>query len=327
MKKIIRVVILTTILLLPSLRVVGQEVSGEQTDSLALRESINNQLSQVEGYSGLPDDAVLPITRDQAEELITKMILDARAPYVQERLKRERVNDLMMERLKERLLDQALRDTYLSEYRERLDRMERLLYAILLSKDNVDPQIINHFLQQPGVNTHTFIPVPGNNPAQITDAGKVPAESTFSQQAASLKKDNAPQPRAPRELTKEEAIPLAPGQPLERIEYFMSQVFFGFDSDELTPKSKKVLTDVAEWMKLEGNDISVSIRGFASLEGNLKYNNRLSAKRVKSVAEYLYSLGVPKERVQEIPSGIDSIKEEQSDFPNARRVEIRPILY
>lgn len=129
----------------------------------------------------------------------------------------------------------------------------------------------------------------------------------------------------PRAISPEEIIVITPDAPADKIEYFMSQVFFGFDSSKLTDEAKAILDNVAAWMKQ--NSYQVALRGYASLEGNIKYNNRLSSRRVSAVADYLQSQGIDVKRIEEIPSGIDSIKEEKNDYPNARRVDIRPILF
>lgn len=288
-----------------------------------LRAQIFNQLDSLEALDSISGDAIIPISRDQAEELITAMILEARKPYVQKMYQDSILNNFKVEKLKERLLDQALRDSYLDKYQERLDRLERLLYALLLSDRNIDPTIIHsliggngavpmqQYFQQPGIVGYPVTPI-------TNEGGAVnqPPVAAVSDARTPLQLPN---------LKAGEAIAIAPGAPSHLIKYFMSQVFFGFDSSVLKDKDKKVLDDVAAWM-LE-NNISVSLRGYASLEGNIKYNNKLSARRVSAVAMYLRGKGVPAERIMEIPSGIDSIKEEKNNFPDARRVDIRPILY
>lgn len=59
----------------------------------------------------------------------------------------------------------------------------------------------------------------------------------------------------------------------------------------------------------------------------MSYNNKLSGRRVNAVADYLVQQGIARDRLRVIPSGIDSMKDTKSKYPQGRRVEIRPILY
>lgn len=237
------------------------------------------------------DDEYLPICRDEAEELITKMIVEARAPYVKQREEDRMLQRFKIETLKRRLLDQALRNTYVDEYKDRLDRMERLLMTLILANSGkADPAIVSALMGGQGIPNANTIVTPGAK---------------------------ADQSLAPAQLTDNTTIVAG-----ETAENFLSQVFFALAKADLTPQSKETLDGVVAWLK-ENSTIKMSLRGYASPEGKLDFNNRLSGRRVNAVADYLVSKGISRSRLQIIPSGIDSIT---SAWPEARRVDIRPVL-
>lgn len=68
-------------------------------------------------------------------------------------------------------------------------------------------------------------------------------------------------------------------------------VYFGFDSDELTPASMQKLDTLLSSLNSAGNVKSVSIVGFADPIGNSDYNYNLSNRRASAVEGYLRSRG------------------------------------
>lgn len=230
-------------------------------------------------------DEYLPICRDEAEELITKMIVEARAPYVQKREQDRMLQRFKVETLKRRLLDQALRATYVDEYKDRLDRMERLLMTLILANNGkLDPTTINAILGGQGLDkTPGATLVPSAPAASLTDNTVVAGGMA---------------------------------------ENFLSQVFFSVAKADLTAQSKETLDGVVAWMK-ENSTVKMALKGYASPEGNLNFNNRLSGRRVNAVADYLVANGISRDRLEITPSGIDSVT---NTWPEARRVDIRPVL-
>lgn len=304
----------------------AQEVTS--VDSVTIVQQPDNQLEQdvwsvirsAEGYGELPDDALLPITREQAEELITELILDARQPYLEAAHRDSILLRFKVETLKRRALDQALARTYTEPFEQRLAQMERLLYAILLSSRDIDPAIINQILPaaaQPGA---TYI-VPAQQQPAIAPANL----QEHSRATVPATKLTPTERRTATIVTPDNAIALKSGLGTKEIELYMSVVYFDFDSSVIDSDTKKTLDNVAEWM--QENNLNVSLRGYASPEGRMSYNNKLSARRVNAVADYLMQKGIPSTRLEVIPSGIDSMKDTKSKYPQGRRVEIRPILY
>lgn len=258
------------------------------------------KLLGIKDYESLPGDALLPITREEAEEVISAMIVAARAPG-QAAINRAKVlNDFKVETLRRRLLDDALRKSYTEEYERRLDKLENFI-LLLLANNGLSPNAINNLVSgltgtQPG--SAAVIPA-GQDGATGTSSSLVPGASDGSNPVA-----------------------LRPGAKAESWEHFLSRVFYGYDSSKLDEEAKKVLDDVAGWIKETG--MGVTLRGWASPEGKMSYNNKLSARRVQAAADYLKKQGISEGLLKVIPSGIDSMKDTKSKYPAGRRVDIRP---
>ena len=283
-------------------------------DEEEIRTLILDELHLDGTYEALPDEALLPITRQQAEELLTKLIVEARAPRQLEMKRADALRRIKIERLKEKMLDYALGAMYTDPLQRRIESLERLVFALLANNKDIDPSTLTLLMQQPeGARQQLYLYPQATQqaPAQATTDQKAPKREAKKQHA------KGEEPQKP--------IAISLQAPAEQIEYFMSQVFFGFDSSKLSKEAKQVLDDVAAWMK--SNKLSISLNGYASLEGKMAYNNKLSGKRVKAVADYLKAQGIPESRIQQVPSGIDSIKERRSEYRDARRVDIRPVLY
>lgn len=280
--------------------------SSQSSDAMERR--VWEAIRSTEGYDSLPGDVLLPITREQAEELITKLIVEARKPYVEAAYRDSVLHAFKVETLKRRALDQALARTYTDPYERRLDQMERLLYALLLSKGDLSPEVINQLLGGQGQPGSSFLTPQG---AQAT-----PSKCCNASNSAMKER---------KELTPDEAIALKSGLNNKEIDLYMSVAYFTFDSSALSSETKETLDNVVAWMK--ENDLRVSLRGYASPEGRMSYNNKLSGRRVNAVADYIIGKGIPSTRLEVIPSGIDSMKDTRSKYPQGRRVEIRPILY
>lgn len=258
------------------------------------------KLLGIKDYETLPGNALLPITREEAEEVISAMIVAARAPG-QEAINRAKVlNDFKVETLRRRLLDDALRKSYTEEYERRLDKLENFI-LLLLANNGLSPNAINNLVSgltgtQPG--SAAVIPA-GQDGATGTSSSLVPGASDGSNPVA-----------------------LRPGAKAASWEHFLSRVFYGYDSSKLDEEAKKVLDDVAGWIKETG--MGVTLRGWASPEGKMSYNNKLSARRVQAAADYLKKQGISEGLLKVIPSGIDSMKDTKSKYPAGRRVDIRP---
>lgn len=255
----------------------------------------------IKDWDKVDDNALLPITSKQAEELISKMIVASRADSQRKLKEAEVLNDFKVETLKNKLLESALRNVYTKDYEDRMDRLETLLLITLAQQNGgkLDPALVNYLL--------------GNGDlASLLTGGATPGTTPGNSTTAVLPGTNGQQ----------NTIPLAPGAKADSWDHFLSQVFYAFDSSKLDAKAKVVLDNVAGWIK--ENKMAVELRGYASPEGNMRYNNRLSGRRVNAAADYLRTKGIADEYLHIIPSGEDTIKETSVQYPDARRVDIRP---
>ena len=257
----------------------------------------------IKDWDKVDDSAILPITPEQAEELITKMIVASRADSQRKLKEAEVLNDFKVETLKNKLLESALRNVYTKDYEARMDRLETLLLITLAQQNGgkLDPALVNYLL--------------GNGDlASLLTGGVAPAQGTTP--------GNSTTAVLPGTNGQQNTIPLAPGAKADSWDHFLSQVFYAFDSSKLDAKAKVVLDNVAGWIK--ENKMAVELRGYASPEGNMRYNNRLSARRVNAAADYLRAKGIADEYLHIVPSGEDTIKDTAAQYPDARRVDIRP---
>jgi len=100
-----------------------------------------------------------------------------------------------------------------------------------------------------------------------------------------------------RNLTVEAAKP----EPPRRIDI---TVGFDFDSSRIQPDSKPDLQNLAIAMKSEDlSRLRFRIEGHTDAKGNARYNDALSARRARSVLEFLTDQGVSGDRLTSIGKG------------------------
>ncbi|MEW5727035.1 MAG: OmpA family protein [Pseudomonadota bacterium] len=95
-----------------------------------------------------------------------------------------------------------------------------------------------------------------------------------------------------------EARPVAqlpPPQMPAEVERF--QVYFPFDSAQLTPSGQRVIAAAAEDIRRE-NATQVEVTGHADRAGDDDYNRRLSAQRAQAVKQVLVAQGIPADRIE-----------------------------
>lgn len=78
---------------------------------------------------------------------------------------------------------------------------------------------------------------------------------------------------------------------------FDSGILFGFDSYELTGQAKQNIREMAETLK-KYEDTNILIEGHTDDVGKEGYNQQLSERRAKAVADYAKSLGVSGSRIR-----------------------------
>jgi outer membrane protein OmpA-like peptidoglycan-associated protein len=81
-----------------------------------------------------------------------------------------------------------------------------------------------------------------------------------------------------------------------------TDVTFEFDKSNLQPKAKDKLDEIVESLKAD-NNYSVKIEGYTDAIGTEAYNKKLSERRSKSVADYLISKGIDKNKLESVGFG------------------------
>lgn len=99
---------------------------------------------------------------------------------------------------------------------------------------------------------------------------------------------------------------------------------FDFDSDRLQPRSRPLLENLAEALnnpRLQG--LKFRVEGHTDAKGAARYNEELSTRRARTVAEYLQGRGVPAERLRAEGKGFSNLlNKDQPEAPENRRVRI-----
>jgi peptidoglycan-associated lipoprotein len=82
----------------------------------------------------------------------------------------------------------------------------------------------------------------------------------------------------------------------------LQEVYFGFDSFDLSNEARAILKRNADWLKAN-QSVRVEIEGHCDDRGTNEYNLALGAKRAQAAKDYLVSLGIPVERLSTISYG------------------------
>lgn len=134
----------------------------------------------------------------------------------------------------------------------------------------------------------------------------------------------------PRADTIIEVIPDPIPEPVKKVarevEKF-NKIYFAFDSYRLTNRSQNYLSSIVAALN-RVPEAKIAIDGHASSEGQSEYNDILSERRAKAVADYLVLHGVDKERVIIVGHGSRQPNEdmEHEQLRRDRRVEVK-VLY
>ena len=83
---------------------------------------------------------------------------------------------------------------------------------------------------------------------------------------------------------------------------YLTDVFFAFDSIELTGESRGALQKNAEFMKRR-QSAAVLIEGHADSRGTNEYNLALGERRAGAVRDYMVSLGIAAARIKIVSKG------------------------
>jgi peptidoglycan-associated lipoprotein len=82
----------------------------------------------------------------------------------------------------------------------------------------------------------------------------------------------------------------------------LGDVFFSYDSTELTPEARGTIQKNADYMK-RWTSTKVMVEGHADSRGTNEYNLALGERRADVTRDYLASLGIPADRVTIVSKG------------------------
>jgi OOP family OmpA-OmpF porin len=107
----------------------------------------------------------------------------------------------------------------------------------------------------------------------------------------------------------------------------LADVLFDFGKSNIRPDARPVLDDLAR-MLVQDTSVNVFVWGFTDTVGSVAYNQKLSERRAASVADYLASKGVTRNRMtlQGFGKDRDHLRvqtPDQTRNQENRRVEIR----
>lgn len=108
-------------------------------------------------------------------------------------------------------------------------------------------------------------------------------------------------------------------------------LYFGFDEDGLTPRTRRQLDIVAGLLKIDpGKKLTLS--GHTDSLGTDQYNKNLSARRAEAVKKYLLGVGVPTTQIVAMAEGetkprLPNATADGEDNPTGRRANRRTEIY
>jgi peptidoglycan-associated lipoprotein len=82
----------------------------------------------------------------------------------------------------------------------------------------------------------------------------------------------------------------------------LGDVFFAYDSTELTDEARTILQKDTDWMK-KWTSTKMMVEGHADSRGTNEYNLALGERRADAVRNYVVSLGVPVDRMTIVSKG------------------------
>jgi outer membrane protein OmpA-like peptidoglycan-associated protein len=108
-------------------------------------------------------------------------------------------------------------------------------------------------------------------------------------------------------------------------------LYFGFDEDQLSPRTARQLEIVAHILKTDAGK-KLTLSGHTDALGTEQYNDKLSERRAATVKRYLVESGVSKEQIVTIAEGQSqprrpNFTESGADNPEGRRANRRTEIY
>jgi peptidoglycan-associated lipoprotein len=110
-----------------------------------------------------------------------------------------------------------------------------------------------------------------------------------------------PAPEAPKPLTEEEVFAKMTLDELNA-KGVLGDVFFAYDSAELSPEARGTIQKNADYMK-RWSSTKVMVEGHADSRGTNEYNLALAERRADVTRDYMVSLGIPTDRLTIVSKG------------------------
>jgi peptidoglycan-associated lipoprotein len=140
----------------------------------------------------------------------------------------------------------------------------------------------------------------GKKPVETPAPAPPPPEAPATRPAPPPAPPAPPPAPAPTPPTEDE---LYKEMPLDQIATkYLTDVFFAYDSIELSDQARGGLQKNSEFMKRRGS-ARITIEGHADSRGTNEYNLALGERRAGSVRDYLVSLGVAADRISIVSKG------------------------
>lgn len=98
----------------------------------------------------------------------------------------------------------------------------------------------------------------------------------------------------------------------ERVDSMPHRIYFPVDSEKIQNGNYSILNEILDKVQND-HRISIHVMGYASLEGNYKYNQDLSIKRAKAVYSYFVNKGINSLRIKYEGKGSVQLKEAISE--------------
>jgi outer membrane protein OmpA-like peptidoglycan-associated protein len=108
-------------------------------------------------------------------------------------------------------------------------------------------------------------------------------------------------------------------------------LYFGFDEDEISPRTRRQLEIVAQILKTDRVK-KLTLSGHTDAKGTDAYNDSLSMRRAEVVKEFLISTGVHVDQIVTVAKGASqprrpNVTETGADNPDGRKVNRRTEIY
>jgi len=137
-----------------------------------------------------------------------------------------------------------------------------------------------------------------------TEGGKVEAVKPSEAPESKVAPKGEERPEAERETKEAPPGPKEQPEPVEagRAEKALKDVYYAFDSFELSSDATKTLQDNADWIKAN-KGLVITVEGHCDERGTVEYNLALGERRAEVAKNYLVSLGVKGGRLKTISYG------------------------